>query len=250
VNSHSHYADWKGWQERPFGECRADEALYFKAEVAKPLGTAHARILEIGFGNGGFLAWAKSVGYECAGIEDNPELVDKARRAGFEAFANVNELREKRGNPAFDAVVAFDVFEHIPFDRLESLFRDVRNLLPVGGLFVARFPNGDSPYGRAYQHGDPTHVTTLGQGMIRYLARRSRFEVARLKAPELPVRGVGLARKVKRLFVRSLRAIHQPAVHFLYYSGEPIVLTANTVAWLRATGTNAAPSGASCEKNF
>ncbi len=248
MNSHSHYADWKGWRDRPFGECPDDEALYFRAEVARPLGKAQARILEIGFGNGGFLAWARSAGYECAGVEESPELVDKARRAGFQAFASVNELRENLGNPAFDAVVAFDVFEHIPFDRLESLFRDVRNLLPVGGLFVARFPNGDSPYGRAYQHGDPTHVTTLGQGMIRYLAARSSFEVARLKAPELPVRGVGFARKLKRLAVRSLRAIHQPAIHFLYYSGESIVLTANAVAWLRATDTNVARSGASGDK--
>ena len=236
MNSHSHYADWKGWRDRPFGECPDDEALYFRAEVARPLGKAQARILEIGFGNGGFLAWARSAGYECAGVEESPELVDKARRAGFQAFASVNELREKLGNPAFDAVVAFDVFEHIPLDRLESLFRDVRNLLPVGGLFVARFPNGDSPYGRAYQHGDPTHVTTLGQGIIVYLAKRSGFTVDRFKEPALPVLGVGPSRMVRRLMVRGLRAIHQLVIRYLWFSGEPVLLTANTVAWLRAEG--------------
>ncbi len=235
MNSHSHYADWKGWQGRPFGEWRADEALYFKAEIAKPIGKAQARILEIGFGNGGFLAWASSVGYECAGIEDNPELVDKARRAGFQAFASVKDLREGLNDPAFDAVVAFDVFELIPFDGLESLFGDLRSVLPVGGLLIARFPNGDSPYGRAYQHGDPTHVTTLGQGVVRHLAGRTGFRVERFKEPALPILGFGPLRMMKRGLIRCLRAIHRPVIRCLYFSGEPILLTANTIAMLRQT---------------
>src|SRR5688572_31064921 len=32
------------------------------------------------------------------------------------------------------------------------------------------FPNGDSPFGRLYQHGDLAHVATLGQFKIRQLA--------------------------------------------------------------------------------
>jgi hypothetical protein len=45
-------------------------------------------------------------------------------------------------------------------------------MLRNGGVFIARFPNGDSPFGLANQNGDLTHVTAIGSEKFRYLVQR------------------------------------------------------------------------------
>ncbi len=170
------YARWKQWD----GDFSASDrdARYFAAEFAGiPL--AGKRVLEIGFGNGRFLAWAKAQGAAIAGTEIEEAMLARAREKGFDALPAALDGLAASGR-RFDVVVAFDVFEHWDKSTLVTNLKYLAAALDAGGLLVARFPNGHSPFGRVFQHGDITHQTALSKSSIEQLAVMTGFEVVRV----------------------------------------------------------------------
>jgi len=109
------------------------------------------------------------------GIEVIPDLVQLAQDSGYQAISS-EQTADLLAN-SFDLVVAFDVLEHIPQDDLPNLLSLIFQKLRPGGLFIARFPNGDSPLGLPFQYGDMTHVTVIGSGKLRYLAQQAKMNV-------------------------------------------------------------------------
>lgn len=155
------YQSWKGWTSSGFGSTAPWEQNYFDWHVGRAFGKAAGlKILEIGFGNGNFLGWARRGGHDATGIELDADLVATAQAAGFRAEAGLSTLLS--GGELFDLIAAFDVLEHIDEDSLVAYLRDLSRLLRPEGRMIFRFPNGDSPFGRVHQHGDLTHVTTIG----------------------------------------------------------------------------------------
>jgi len=182
---YSGYADWKNWHGDFAPSDR--EARYFAAELADiPL--AGKRVLEIGFGDGSFLAWAKSLGAEVVGTEIDAAMVERARARGFDARpASLDALAV--ANERFDLVVAFDVFEHWDKATLVANLTQFAGLLRPGGQVLGRFPNGQSPFGRLHQYGDLTHQTVLSASSIAQLASMTGFAVVRVgNACAVPVR--------------------------------------------------------------
>ena len=170
------YTEWKRWD----GAFRASEkeSRYFAAEFAG-IELAGRRVLEIGFGNGAFMAWAREQGADVAGIELNADMREAAHRNGFEAIDLSLDALAARG-ARYDVIVAFDVLEHWHTEELVRNVRCIRDLLRDGGVFLARFPNGQSPFGRAYQHGDFTHKSTLTTYKIEYLATIAGLAIRRI----------------------------------------------------------------------
>ena len=70
---YSGYAATKGWTGAPAPGFDAD-----MDSLAEQIGMHSGAVLEIGFGNGDFLNWAKSRGYSVAGFEIQPSLVAQA----------------------------------------------------------------------------------------------------------------------------------------------------------------------------
>lgn len=157
------YPAWKGW-DRPFSYT-ADEAAYFAGET-RDLAIAGADVLDIGFGSGAFLAWGRDAGARVAGIEINCVLQAAARRAGVELLSSRLEEAAREHPARFDTIVAFDVFEHIAREDLAEALRATTLMLKPGGRLALRFPNGQSPFGLASQHGDPTHRTALSKALL------------------------------------------------------------------------------------
>lgn len=176
IDLYANYAEWKQWDGvfKP----RDKEARYFAAEL-DGIALRGRRVLEIGFGNGSFLAWARVHGAAVSGIEINNAMLEAARAHGFEASdASLDQLAGD--GRQYDLIVAFDVLEHWDTAELLRNFGLIRQLLGDGGIFLARFPNGQSPYGRAFQHGDFSHKSVLSSEKIRYLATASRLQVVRI----------------------------------------------------------------------
>lgn len=184
-NLYSGYADWKQWQ----GDFAASDrhARYFAEELAE-FALAGKRVLEIGFGNGSFLAWAKAQGATVSGTEIDAAMVERAREKGFDAHAaSLDALVAQQRR--FDLVAAFDVFEHWDKDTLVANLKHIYALLDTQGVLVARFPNGHSPFGRVYQYGDITHQTVLSASSVTQLAQMTGFEVVRVSnARRVPAR--------------------------------------------------------------
>jgi SAM-dependent methyltransferase len=226
------YMAWKGW--RPF-VYDADEAETFRGELGGDDLTGK-RLLEIGFGAGNLLAWARDRGAIVAGSEVNAECRAAAAERGVEILpvdlGAVTESHRER----FDFVVAFDVFEHMTLPQIVAALGHIAALLRRDGLLLLRFPNAQSPFGASPQYGDVTHVTPLSGDQLVQLTVDTPLEVVAVRGAYRP-RGATLGRKL----VRSLRYLLQNLVgafiRFTFVNAAPIAPVV-TVALKRRTSSD------------
>ena len=195
--SYDAYSTWKGWDEAGFGRPNPTEEAFYQEEIGRLLDRLdyRAAVLEIGFGNGAFLGWAKAQQYKVYGSELQEELRLRARTLSIPIVQVPSDLPAS----TLDAVVALDVFEHIEYSELVRLCREIFSRLRPGGYLFARFPNADSPFGLVLQNGDQTHINALGQGKVSDLMRLSGFTKYELRAPQevaANIRG-GISIKIK-----------------------------------------------------
>jgi 2-polyprenyl-3-methyl-5-hydroxy-6-metoxy-1,4-benzoquinol methylase len=169
TDDYAGYSVWKQWNPSQFMVCGPYERRYYKGEF-RGLDLSGRRILELGFGNGGFLRYATDQGARISGTELLAEARASAAERGVRVYALdlSDALTEDTGN--FDIVVAFDVMEHLTREQLLVLFESLAKLLKSGGHVLARFPNAQSPLGCVTQNGDWTHRSALsGQVLMQLL---------------------------------------------------------------------------------
>ena len=225
----SSYTEWKHWGDAQFGHCSRGEARYFAWHLSRCHPEPNSSALEIGFGNGNFLGWARARGIEVVGIETQAALRQRATAAGIESHAALAELD---GGRRFDLIAAFDVFEHIAQHELIAVCRDLAARMSPGCVLLCRVPNGESPLGRLLQHGDLTHVSTLGLSQFRQIAAASGLEVSCFG--EWP--WYRSARNPKRLARAALQRVIELGLAFAYH-WDADALAPNLVVGLRRVGS-------------
>ena len=176
TDRYENYEAWKDWHGRFTYDSR--QAEQFAGEF-REIELRGKRVLELGFGDGSLLAWLRDQGADVLGTEINATFLEAGRAAAFEVHPSdlTALLADYEGR--IDCVIAFDLLEHLDAEALIGTFEVVRRLLAPGGRFVARFPNGQSPFGRHFQHGDITHKSTLSISKIRQLSVMAGFEIVR-----------------------------------------------------------------------
>ena len=220
------YHAWKGWKDTRDAEGEVARAV---AELRMAGISPPARLLEIGFGDGAFLKRARSLGYECAGLERGASSIAELTAEGIDArFGAPDQFSDK----TFDIIVAFDVFEHIAIPDLISTLQQLAGLLDKAGRLVARFPNMASPFGLVNQYGDVTHVTGLSPGSFAQLAAMAGFEMVSAANGVTILRGgKGLRGLVKPLSL-AMRKMIELVLSFAYY-GKVTPLSPSVVVVLR-----------------
>lgn len=233
--SYSGYESWKRWDAVAFGTFSTQDAAYFRSELdhAGVTVAPGLRVVELGFGNGGFAGWACGQGFSYLGTEVNPELILRARRQGFEALSIDQPLGECLRAASVDICVAWDVLEHLTVTEIEALLAEIRDILKPHGTLLARVPSGDSPFGRAVFHGDLTHRTALGSSAVRQLAARQGFEVILIAAPRFPWGGLGVRRGIRRLMVLAARWLITRLINAVFHDNAPRVINQTMVFVLR-----------------
>jgi SAM-dependent methyltransferase len=125
-------------------------------------------LMEIGCGAGGFLAFAKSRGWNVLGVDSGAQNIQKTRDRGVEAVcADVFAYRPSR---SFDAVVLWDVLEH-PLDP-GKLIRKCREFLKPGGCLLIALPY------------DPNLISLLATVLYRVSFSRMRRAAGQWYVPE------------------------------------------------------------------
>jgi len=103
------------------------------------------RLLDVGCGDGAFLAAARAVGFEAEGVELNDNMAQVARaRRGLTITSGT--LEDAEIAPGVDVLTFWDVLEHLP-DPASTLRRAWRLLSP-GGVLAASTPNLDGLFPR------------------------------------------------------------------------------------------------------
>lgn len=137
------------------------------------------KILDVGCGQGDFLAEAGKRGWAVCGTEFSPQAVERCRERGLDVRQGNLELSMFDPN-SFDVVTSFEVFEHI--DDAPAEIRKIHTLLRPGGMFYMTTPNFNSVL--RYLEGAefrmiayPEHISYYTPVSAHHLARDAGFEV-------------------------------------------------------------------------
>lgn len=218
------YLTWKNWDANSFGNYTKWHASFFRSEIKKTGLTKVEDVLEVGFGNGEFISFSEASGFSTVGVEICFELVETARDRGYEAYTHLDEVPNNR---LFDLIILFDVLEHIEQPEIPNLLNKLKKTLKPGGTILARFPNGDSPFGRPHQHGDITHKTTIGSGKIRYFADTAGLDVKYCGSPSMPITGSPLKYAIYNSLARPLRWVLDKSIGALYFQRTDLTFSPN-----------------------
>lgn len=232
------YLEWKDWQADDFGRFGLEDSLNFRRELrASGIDSVQGlRVGELGYGNGVFAGWVRAEGGNWVGREAVPELQQRAAQAGFPVIAAQDEFSKAYGPEGLDLIVGFDVIEHMGLDEIRSFLGEAREALKPGGLLLARFPSGDSPFSGAIFRGDLTHRTLLGSSAVRQLALEAGLEVCQVRSPVLPVWGLGPVRAARRMAVRLIQMWTFPFIRHVLMGQADAVLSPNMVIVLKKKG--------------
>jgi 2-polyprenyl-3-methyl-5-hydroxy-6-metoxy-1,4-benzoquinol methylase len=110
---------------------------------AKPGG----RLLDVGFGEAGYLRTFRDNGWHVEGIDVSADAVERARAADFDVRLGTLE-EQQYPDDTFDAVVLSHVIEHV-VDPIQTL-RECRRILRPGGRLAMATPNANSWGHRLY----------------------------------------------------------------------------------------------------
>lgn len=136
-----------------------------------------ARIVEIGCGDGTFISFLQSKGFDrVEGVDSSPEQVELARSLGRHQVTlgdNCDRLKALQGE--VDMVVALDVLEHYAKPQLLSLLDAVYAALEDTGVFLIQTPNADGPFGSRHRYLDFTHELAFTPSSLSQVLRMVGF---------------------------------------------------------------------------
>ena len=144
--------------------------------LAKPP-AGGGRLLDVGFGNGGFLKVAAEMGWHAEGVDFDPKAVESARGRGLNVrCAGVDELEKETSR--YDVITLCHVIEHVhdPVQLLHTLHR----LLKPGGLLWIETPNlhskGAKLFGPNWRDLDPPrHLVLFHSTSLQDLLKSAGF---------------------------------------------------------------------------
>lgn len=146
-------------------------------------GPPKGKLLEIGCGNGQFLARMRELGWETIGVEPDGQAVKVARERGLTIYEG--SLEEAcYDHDTYDAITLSHVIEHLrnPIDTL----RECRRVLKPGGRIVVTTPNIHSLGHRLFKElwrglEVPRHFYLFSSSSLRACAERAGLQVLELR---------------------------------------------------------------------
>jgi 2-polyprenyl-3-methyl-5-hydroxy-6-metoxy-1,4-benzoquinol methylase len=213
-NFYEGYGSLKGWDKQEFMNTPDGDRLFYEHYLGDLPIRDHS-VLEVGFGNGGFLGWAKDKGARVFGTELLESALNKAISYGVEVLpvdiiSSVDRLRNK-----LCVFAAIDVMEHLTADQHYKLLSCASEMLVAGGRLLLRFPNGQSPLSLPMQYGDSTHVSIVSIPNIERMIEEMPLKVVYAGAPIRTLTG-STARRAMLYVKYAIRGISDKMIQLLY----------------------------------
>ena len=144
---------------------------------ALPLPDGEGRLLDVGCGNGEFLARMRAAGWQVEGLDPDPAAVELAKRAGLAVDEGTLSSVEPR-LARYDAITLSHVIEHVhdPLATLQACYAALR----PGGVIWIDTPNlearGHRRFGRDwFPLEPPRHLAIFTASSLRSLLERAGF---------------------------------------------------------------------------
>ncbi len=177
-------AEWYSAHER-YGVRNADPvwgATVNHKKTLSILSSHRGTVLDVGCGIGNFLELAKERGWQCAGVDIDPDAIAAAKQktgiADLEAI-DVIEYAKKYPSKRFDLITFYDVLEHV--DNHNEFLAAISSLLKTHGHIAMSMPyrkhalwlmKGDLP---------PVHLTCWDRTSLRKFLEARGFDVVHMR---------------------------------------------------------------------
>lgn len=130
-----------GFYELVYAYMRKADPPRWEFDAWRENGPGGGLLIDVGAGDGGFVAWARSLGYDAHGLELNPAQVEKAQKAGRPVIClpveNMSAWLAERGTPS--VITLWHVLEHVA-DPV-ALLRNLRLSAGPGTQLVVAVPS-------------------------------------------------------------------------------------------------------------
>lgn len=136
----------------------------------------NAPILDIGCGEGNFLAALKKLGYtNCKGIDFREEAIAVCRSRGLVAEVSDARTYFEKSKEQFELIFAIDVLEHLSKEEGFKFAKEAQLGLKEKGALIVQVPNLASPFGATIYYGDITHQTGYSPSNLAQLMRTAGY---------------------------------------------------------------------------
>jgi 2-polyprenyl-3-methyl-5-hydroxy-6-metoxy-1,4-benzoquinol methylase len=144
------------------------------------------RILDAGCGNGGFVHWLLTLGYEnTTGIDISSEMIEIGKSINIKNIKQADIFDHLHVNKnTYEIIFCRDVLEHLNKSELVDLFLLFFDALKSNGKLIIQVPNGFSlNYGKIF-FSDFTHETLFSESVVNQLANFAGFTSVKIKEVE------------------------------------------------------------------
>ena len=139
------------------------------------------RILDVGCGNGFFLASLAAEGWSRTGLDLSPQSGKEMADRGIELVVG-NVLDYEPARP-FDIITCFSSFEH--FRRPQDVLKKLRGMLAPGGVLVLDVPDSSQPVPGLEEYFCFEHLSSFTRPTLTMFLNGHRLEVVDF-APQTP----------------------------------------------------------------
>ena len=137
----------------------------------------HARIIDLGCGDGRILYLLKQMGYSnVEGVDISESQLKIARQVSdrvvkADILSYLGDTKVK-----YDLILSFDVIEHLDKSTALEFLELCQTWLSDGGRMVLQTPNASSPFFGDVRYGDFTHELGFTPRLLSQLVSRAGFE--------------------------------------------------------------------------
>ena len=184
------------------------------------------RLLDIGCGDGAFMARMRQMGWEVTGIEPDLAAAENARKKFDLNHIHAGFLEDAGfADNSFDAVTMAHVIEHLP-DPIKTI-RECRRILRPGGKLVITTPNskslGERWFGKHWRGWEPPrHLFLFTVESLQTCAHKADFTKCEVRTSSTTAFDVwkassylrGSARTTRNISPRSSKKIASEALAF------------------------------------
>lgn len=179
----SHTNTSKGFIHRVYQMVRKITLQSKRRLLQAQTGKRHGKHLDVGSGAGAFLATMQTAGWDCLGLEPDPDARAVAERDFAVKAKPVEELFALQDDQ-FDAITMWHVLEHV--HQLHAYIAKLKTLLRTGGRIFIAVPNYTSLDATVYQaewaaYDVPRHLYHFCPDSMRQLLERHGLRLEEIK---------------------------------------------------------------------
>jgi 2-polyprenyl-3-methyl-5-hydroxy-6-metoxy-1,4-benzoquinol methylase len=210
-----HYREFKGWID--FYNPSESEIKQLDHEFRKLEFRRDISLLDVGFGNGSLMKWARDRSVKVSGVEINENLIAEAKAVGIDVYNSLDLIPPD----SFEYITFMDVLEHLDSSEIDKTFIEAKRIIKQEGVLIARFPNCQSPAGLIEQFGDETHKSMLSLPIIRNKLKKNGFEIV-LVSNAKPITDFDnrMSRRALRIIKKPFKGLLQAIYRLAFGSGD------------------------------